>query len=194
MLCFAAGDKSGCLVFLPRALLRRWHPRVRILFSVSAVVVALAPALLWRWGVCTGAGPGWLRRRWIGRRCDLLGWLALVAGGPGFIPRRRRWVVLGPELDDRLGARPRPTFPNDKGVVFGDPLLRFTKLLQRWSPVELGESGFHPPSFRWPPRRRRSGAAVGGSDAGTYREFIVIFFFSRSCLHLCGSTWSSGPF
>jgi hypothetical protein len=51
------------------------------------------------------------------------------------------------ELDGRLGARPRPTIPNDKGVVFDDPLLRFTKLLRRWSLVELGDADFRRPSF-----------------------------------------------
>jgi hypothetical protein len=56
------------------------------------------------------------------------GWWS-AAGGSDAVPRHGLRGGSYPEIDDELGARPRPTIPNDKVSTSGAPLLRFTKPL-----------------------------------------------------------------
>jgi hypothetical protein len=52
-----------------------------------------------------------------------------AAGRSGVDPRRGRQGAPYLEIDDELGARPRPTSPSDKVSTFCAPQLRFTKPL-----------------------------------------------------------------
>jgi hypothetical protein len=64
----------------------------------------------WRWS-SRWRGPCWVAGPW---QADLV--LSLDVG-------RRGWPDL--EVDEELGAGPRPTSPNDKVCISGAPLLRF---------------------------------------------------------------------
>lgn len=98
-------------------------------------------------------------------------------GGSGFISRRRRRGELDLEFDGRLGARPRPISYSGLGFASGEPFSRSTKLLQRWSRVELGSDGFRLFSLRWSPRWHRRWTAGEGAGAESPEGFSVIFLF-----------------
>jgi hypothetical protein len=101
-----------------------------------------------------------------------------VAGGSDAVSRRgdRRG---GPhlEIDDELGAAPRPTSPNEKVSTYGAPLLRFSK--PKCGDGAASTSGVlasAAPSLGV----RRGGAGVRwriGSSAESPEDFFVFFIF-----------------
>jgi hypothetical protein len=115
------------------------------------------------------------------------GWWS-ATGGSDAVPRHGPRDGSYPEIDDELGARPRPTIPNDKVSTSGAPLLRFTKPFCGDGAVSTsGMLASVAPPFG----ARRGGAGVGrriGSGAEFPEDFIVIFsvlgFLSAKCAGL----------
>jgi hypothetical protein len=109
--------------------------------------------------------------------------LGFAAGGAAAGPRRRRRAAPVPEVDEVLGAWPRPMCHNDKVGTSGAPLARFTKLqCGDEAPSTSGLLVFVLPSPGARRGARRGGAPVawriGVAGAENPRGFGVILFFS----------------
>jgi hypothetical protein len=109
--------------------------------------------------------------------------LWFAAGGAAAGSRRRRRTGSVPEVDDVLGAWPRPMCHNVKVGTSGAPLSRFTKLQcgdEAASTLGLMVFVLPPPGARRGARRGVAPVAwwIGVAGAENPRGFIVILFFS----------------
>lgn len=141
------------------------------------------------WRSCAGASTARLAVGWEVSSSVLGRWSA--AGRSGASPRRRRreWPDL--EVEDELGAVPRPACHSDRWA----PMVLLLVVHKAIPAMEL-----LPPRACWSPSLRFVLLDGAGDErrldggAGLSRDFSVISLFLRVFLQMYRSTCLSGPF